>query len=67
MQENDVEKHDKSMIDFEVPDVIAEIVRTKWTDPVLREVEQVCAQHKAELMHTNAIITEDEDAVKSFD
>ena len=67
VEEGKVEKHKKEMFDYEVPDVIAEAVRTKWTDPLEREIEQVCAQHKAELMHTDVTIPEDEDTVKMFD
>jgi hypothetical protein len=47
--------------------VIVEVVRTKWTDPMEREIDQVCAQHKAELMHTDVTVLGGEDTVKMFD
>jgi hypothetical protein len=67
VEEGKVEKHKKELFDYEVPDVIAEAVRTKWTDPLEREIDQVCAQHKAELMHTDVTVPSDEDTVKLFD
>ena len=66
VQEEEVEKHEKSMTDFRMSQVIPEVVRTKWNNPLEREVEQVVAQHKAELMHNNAVTAGDEEDVKAF-
>jgi hypothetical protein len=55
------------MREFEVPEVIKEVVRTKWTDPVLREIDQICAQHNAELMYTDVSEPNAKDIVNMFD